>query len=474
MDRNPPVDTKLLEEVDTLKSRLAQSEESLRRLTRAHTVLSRVNQSLVQATGESKLLDEICGIIVKHGNYPAVRVGFIDEGRLNTFRLAAEAYSAEWDTGMIRDLCASAESTAVPAATATELGIPYIQKYDVSGSLAAPWQAEAIKHGLSACLAFALVADRDAFGALCLYAADTYSPISGEEIELLQQLAAIISFGVNTLRQREGYRRVKAEQESFLKEEQVRQSEKREAVERLAGGVANDFNGLLTAIDRYSDLTLMGLGKDDPLRSNIEEIKKAQARAGRLTRQLQAIGRTQVMQPRPLDLNKLIKDLDRLLGRLLGVGIEIRTVLEPGLSWIWADPGQIEQVIVNLAVNARDAMPRGGTLTIETSAIRLDKEDAARPPTVAPGPFVILAVSHTGAALDRSTQHRIFEPFLITKGATKGTGLGLAAVYGIVKQSGGLSGVYSEPGKGTTFKIYLPDLGEAVEENAGLKSKQGR
>jgi len=247
-------------------------------------------------------------------------------------------------------------------------------------------------------------------------------------------------------------------------EEQLLQSQKMEAVGRLAGGIAHDFNNLLTAVSGYSELLLRELPDGDPRREFAEEIRKAGGRAAALTHQLLAFSRRQVLEPRVLDLNAVISGMERMLRRVIGEDIELITATQEELWHARADPGQIEQAILNLVVNARDAMPRGGKLTLETANVELDEKFAGRYATVTPGPHVMLAVSDTGIGMDAELQARLFEPFFTTKEHGKGTGLGLSTTYGIVKQSGGSIWVYSEPGHGTTFKIYLPRCEEPLEE----------
>ncbi|MFH1739617.1 MAG: PAS domain S-box protein [bacterium] len=245
-------------------------------------------------------------------------------------------------------------------------------------------------------------------------------------------------------------------------EGQFLHSQKMEAIGRLAGGVAHDFNNVLMAVSGYSSLALTRLEQGDPLREDIEEIRSAGERGASLTRQLLAFSRRQILQPVVLDLNEVIANMEKFLRRLLGEDIDLITVCEPGLGRVKADPGQIEQVIMNLAVNARDAMPRGGKLTIETANVQLHETYTKQYLDVKPGPHVLMAVSDTGIGMDKETQSRIFEPFFTTKETAKGTGLGLATAYGIVKQSGGHIAVYSEPGQGTAFKVYFTRIMEAA------------
>jgi two-component system cell cycle sensor histidine kinase/response regulator CckA len=251
--------------------------------------------------------------------------------------------------------------------------------------------------------------------------------------------------------------RLAAQEALRQSEEQLRQSQKLEAIGILAGGMAHDFNNMLTAINGYSDLILRKISEDDPIRKNVEEIRKAGERSADLTRQLLAFSRRQIMQPMVVDLNDTVEETTSLLRRLIGEDITIDKNLSADLWRIEADPGQLAQVLMNLTINSRDAMPDGGTLLIETSNVVLDKDYASRHMAVAPGRYVMLAVSDTGVGMDEETTRRVFEPFFTTKSVGRGTGLGLSTVYGIVKQSGGNIWVYSEVGKGSTFKIYLPE-----------------
>jgi len=256
--------------------------------------------------------------------------------------------------------------------------------------------------------------------------------------------------------------RKRAEQALRESEEQLRQSQKMEAVGRLAGGIAHDLNNLLTGVTGYGDLLAAKISEDSPLKRYVCEVQNAAQRAAALIGQLLAFSRKQILQPKVIRLNEKVRGMKDMLQRIMGEDVELIISLDPDLGKIMADPGQIEQVIMNLAVNARDAMPRGGKLTIETANVTLDEDDTRTHPQARPGLYILLSVSDTGVGMDRETQRRIFEPFFTTKEVGKGTGLGLSTIYGIVKQSGGIIRLSSKPGKGTAFKIFLPRTDEDV------------
>jgi PAS domain S-box-containing protein len=257
-------------------------------------------------------------------------------------------------------------------------------------------------------------------------------------------------------------------------EEQFLQSQKMEGIGMLAGGIAHDFNNLLTAILGFSELTLKRMPAHDPFRPNIEEIKEAGKRAASLTGQLLAFSRKQILKPAVHNVNTVVENLEKMLRRIIRENIELKTVLDPELGNINADPVQIEQVIMNLAVNARDAMPTSGTLTIETQNVYYDAEDAGTSFTLDPGPYVKMVFTDTGEGMDEQTRQRIFEPFFTTKAVGRGTGLGLSTVHGIVKQSRGDIAVYSKIGHGTTFEIYFPRVDEPVKKPKWIEDLGGR
>ena len=281
--------------------------------------------------------------------------------------------------------------------------------------------------------------------------------------KLVSDARGKVRYVVGTSRDITGLKRAEAGKAKI--EAQLRQAQKLESVGRLAAGVAHDFNNLLTVINGYSRLLLGGVQADDPLRGGLEEIHKAGARAAALIQQLLAFSRKQILQPRVLDLNRVVEEMRPMLARLMGEDVEVCVQLHAEPTTICADPHQLEQVLMNLAVNSRDAMPDGGQFSIETGFVEWDESQAQLRPGAHAGPYVMLAVSDTGEGMSEETRGHIFEPFFTTKEVGKGTGLGLSTIHGIVEQSGGCLEVASEPGRGTTFKIYMPRVVAAPAES---------
>ncbi len=289
-------------------------------------------------------------------------------------------------------------------------------------------------------------------------------------VEVTVSLVAFTDDVYSVLVARDISERLQAEKEKLRLEDQLRQAQKMEAVGRLAGGVAHDFNNLLTALECYTGLLLASIPPGDERRADVEEIRGVTERAGALTRQLLAFSRKQMLAPRVLDLNALLANLAKMLSRLIGETYTIEMRTDPDLATIKADPGQLEQVVLNLVVNARDSMPAGGRILISTRNSYVGEEGAVPCCPLKPGDYVLLSVSDSGSGMDEATQAHIFEPFFTTKGEGRGTGLGLSTVYGIVTQSGGHIAVESAPGKGTTMKVYLPRCAAAGDEGPGAEA----
>jgi signal transduction histidine kinase/CheY-like chemotaxis protein len=320
-----------------------------------------------------------------------------------------------------------------------------------------------------------LIADEKAMGAFIVGSIEKLSELSEAELDLSHTLANLAALAVrNAQLYRDGQNyaaqleetladRIRAEEERKNLQAQLLQAQKMESLGQLAGGIAHDFNNILVPIIGYVELGMRKLSADDKLHDDLKQIYQAAKRAAALTRQILAYSRKQVLKMRPTDANELVIDFSKMLRRLIGENIQLQTTLAPSLPPIMADAGQLEQILMNLALNARDAMPEGGQLTIETDSVFLDEPYAKKHIGVQPGPYVVIAVSDTGEGMSAETRQRIFEPFFSTKEKGEGTGLGLATVFGIVKQHQGNIWVYSEPGKGTVFKIYLPQAAQVAQ-----------
>jgi two-component system cell cycle sensor histidine kinase/response regulator CckA len=413
-----------------------QGQTALLERARLAELTSDVGIALTQSGGLGAMLQLCAEALVRHLDVALARIWTLDD--------AAGVLELQASAGMYTHIDGAHSRVPLgrykigviaregrPQLTNQVVGDPHVHDQE--------W---ARREGLVAFAGYPLVLHERVLGVMAMFARH---PLSEFVPKALGSVASAVAVGIE---------RKRAEQALRRSEEQLRQAQKMEAVGRLAGGIAHDFNNLLTVITSYSDLVLEELGRDDPKRDDIEQIRKAAQGAAALTRQLLAFSRQQVLEPKVLDLKATVTGTKKLLQRLIGADVEVTTSLAPDLGAVKADTGQLEQIIINLAVNARDAMPGGGRLAIDACNV----EDAP----ARPGRYVMLALSDTGIGMDDETKARIFEPFFTTKESGKGTGLGLATVYGIVERAGGFISVESAPGRGTSFKVYLPRVDEPI------------
>lgn len=435
---------------------VSEVERKLRQVTRALTALSRCTRAVVSAADETTLLRDVCLILTEQAGYRLAWAGVPVDDEYKSVRPLAWAGFEDGYLETARISWADCERGRGPTGRAIRSQQPVITHDAVTDPDFAPWREQALLRGFRSCISLPLLAQGQLVGVLNVYAAEV-NAFSEDELHLLVEMADNLGFGFAAIRER--FARNSLQQ-------QLAQAQKMEAIGKLAGGIAHDFNNLLLVISSYAELLLDETGDNSRLRRHGEEIMKASRRAAGLTRQLLAFSRKQQMAPIVLDLSAVLHDISKMLGRVLGENIEMKMVIPAGLWRIKADPVHIEQVLMNLVVNSRDAMPEGGRLVLEAANVHLSDGDRSFDPPLAPGEYVCLIVRDTGRGIPPDVLPHIFEPFYSTK--EHGTGLGLPTVYGIVQQSGGSLVVRSEVGRGTEFHVFLPrtHAGEAAPASA--------
>ena len=430
-----------------------QAEDKERQALRSFRMLSHCNKAIALAEEDAGLMREICRILVTEGGWRMAWVGAAEPGPGKRVRPVAQAGFEDGFLETVKITWDQSPTGQGPAGTAIRTGKPVICQNLLTDPNFAPWREEASRRGFAAAIALPLRNETSVFGALTLYAAepDTLAPT---EVELLRRLADNLAYALRVLRMKVAGEQAARKRDAL--EAQLHQAQKMEAIGRLAGGVAHDFNNMLAVIVGYADLALEQTVPDSPLHADLLAIHEAAQRSADLTRQLLAFARKQTIAPKVLDLNDTIAGMLMMLDRLIGEHIALLWKPAAPLWPVNMDPAQIDQIMVNLVVNARDAITGVGKITIETGQVVFDEVYCETHPGFAPGFYVLLAVSDNGCGMDKEVLGQLFDPFFTTKPRGQGTGLGLATVYGIVKQNQGFINVYSEPGQGSTFKIYLP------------------
>ncbi len=430
-----------------------RSEARIRHLNQLLRAIRDINSLMVKQRDARKLLQDACEILVQTRGYLLVWIAEAEPGSTRVIPVARAGPQEDYvdEITITSDEALTGQGPVGMSIRNRELQIINNVATDPSFE---PWRKPAMTRGYGSVASFPLILGSKKVGALAVYA-DRPGAFDPEEIDLLNGLADDLAYAL---------RSIEDETERNLLQKQFIQAQKMEAIGRLAGGIAHDFNNLLTIIIGCGNFLLSDLPQDSPSHADAEQIKTAGTRAAALASKLLAFSRKQILRPIVLDLNAAVQDNSKLLRRLIGEDIDLITIHAPNLGCVKADVTQIEQVIMNLAVNARDAMPNGGKMTLETANVDLDQSFVSSHPGSTMGAFIMLAVKDTGTGMDVGTRERLFEPFFTTKEEGKGTGLGLATVYGIVKQSGGYITVDSAPGRGSTFRIYFPRVDEAAEE----------
>lgn len=447
---------------DELEQRVQERTADLAQANRMLNILSECSLALMRATDEPVLLQEICRIIIDLGGYALVWIGYAEQDAARSVRPVAQAGFEEGYLNSVNITWDDTERGRGPTGTAIRTGEPCIAKNIRNDPDFAPWRKVAAHHHYASSIALPLKRDDKVLGALNIYAT-AVDAFFAEEVRLLMELAGNLAFGITSLRELEARRR--AEEEKMALQAQLLQAQKMELVGRLAGGVAHDFNNNLAVILGNTQLALLKIASSDPLRARLQGIEKATQRSSDLVRQLLAFARNQTICPIVLNLNEAVSAMLTLLKRLIGEEIELVWAPAEQLWHVKLDPSQIDQVLTNLCVNARDAIAGTGRVRIETANITFEKDYTAENFDIIRGEYVRLSINDNGCGIDEKVRAHLFEPFFTTKSVGKGTGLGLATVYGIVKQNDGYIDVFSKAGKGATFNIYFPRQAEESKKH---------
>jgi PAS domain S-box-containing protein len=428
-------------------------EEDLKRKNRALRILSECNGTIVKSIDEIELTKEICNKIYSIGEYLLVWIGLAMNDEIKSVCPIACAGKEPDTVKFLNITWSDSERGLSPTGKAIRNGTFALIRDVKSDQGFIPWLGDALKHGYYSLISLPLLNENRSIGALTIYSSEV-NGFDDDEIKLLTELTNDLSFGILALRAKEDHDKL---------ENQLLQSQKIEAIGRLAGGIAHDFNNILTLILGNSDLMLLELDDKESTIKHLGQIKTATKKAASLTNQLLVFSRKQIIQPKILDLNKIVTEMQKMLQRLIGEDIDLAVILDPRLWKIEADQSHIDQIIMNLVVNSKDAMPNGGDLTIRTYNFLIGEEDIGKLLHAKQGKYIILEIKDTGTGISEEIISKIFDPFFTTKESGRGTGLGLSVVHGIVVQNQGWIDVSSEEGKGTTFKIYFP----AVEKDSG-------
>ncbi|MFA6450114.1 MAG: GAF domain-containing protein, partial [bacterium] len=440
---------------------LKHAEEELQRINRAYRAISECNKILIHSKEENELLDNICRIITEVGDFRLAWVGYAENDEQKTVRPVAFAGHDGDYNNFLNVQWADTELGRGPTGTAIRTGKPVVAHIFADDPGYAPWREKARELGFASAAAFPLTIDGKTNVALNIYSASA-DAFDEEEIRLLSELASDLAFGISVIRARAAHSR--AEKEKTSLQQQLLQSQKMEAIGTLAGGIAHDFNNMLAVIAGNAQMGLMDAEPGGETHEAFTDIMTASERAKELTMKLLTFARKEKVNIRTVPVNGILSEVAAILKRSVPKKTAIKTILCENLPPVNVDANQIHQAILNICNNACDAMPDAGTLTIESSRCSLDEEYARLHAGVAPGAYCLVQISDTGIGMHDSVLQKIFEPFFTTKGAGKGTGLGLSITFGIIKNHGGHIYAYSEPGKGTVVKVYLPFAEGAVEE----------